>query len=261
MDFIVLMAVNSICRYAAGILRIALSAVFGALWAVLVILIPKEYKVITGLLTYLFASTVMIRICAGKSSFKRLLKGVSVLYIVAFMTGGILHFIYYYTYAGYFIEKLLLNNGEMLALTGIAGAVLLLFCKQFIHIGTYNGDLCQICCVIEGEKIYIEGYIDTGNVLTDPFYHKPVCIAEKHLFEEVLGKIKDYTRVKYHVVPFSSLGCESGVLSVIMADSMYINYGKKKIVVENALIGLAENRLSSDSAYNCLVNAQIIRGM
>jgi stage II sporulation protein GA (sporulation sigma-E factor processing peptidase) len=113
--------------------------------------------------------------------------------------------------------------------------------------------------VIEGERIYINGYIDTGNVLTDPFYHKPICVAERQPFEEVLAKLKDYTKVKYHVVPFSSLGCKSGVLSVIMADSMYIDYGKKKIVVEHALIGLAENRLSTDAAYNCLVNAQIIR--
>lgn len=83
--------------------------------------------------------------------------------------------------------------------------------------------------------------------------------AERQLLE-VLHEINDCTKVKYHVIPFRSLGCDSGMLEVITADTMYICYGKKEIQVEDALIGLTAQTLSSDGEYEFLVNAQLLKG-
>ena len=41
---------------------------------------------------------------------------------------------------------------------------------------------------------------------------------------------------------------------------MYICYGKKEIQVEDALIGLTAQTLSSDGEYEFLVNAQLLKG-
>lgn len=104
----------------------------------------------------------------------------------------------------------------------------------------------------------MQGFIDTGNVLIDPFSHKPVCIAEKHYFENVLNKINDCTKVKYHVVPFHSLGCENGLLEVITVDTMYIYGGRNVKQINNALVGLTGDKLSSDGEYTFLVNSQLM---
>ena len=120
--------------------------------------------------------------------------------------------------------------------------------------------MCRVCCVIEGRDININGYVDTGNVLNDPVFNRPVCIAQKSSFSDVLNEINDCTKVKYHIIPFRSLGCENGIMEVITVETMYIYYGKNKIQVKEALVGLTEQKLSSDGEYEFLVNAQLLKG-
>lgn len=146
------------------------------------------------------------------------------------------------------------------AVLGVSFGFLLLLYRQLVRIKVYSDKLCRVCCVLRGRKIYIKGFVDTGNVLQDPLFHRPVCIAQKDSFLEVLHEINDCTKVKYHVIPFRSLGCDSGMLEVITADTMYICYGKKEIQVEDALIGLTAQTLSSDGEYEFLVNAQLLKG-
>lgn len=260
MDFIVLAVVNSICKYAATYLRITLSATFGALWSVIVILIPEEYKAITSIGTYICISMVMVKICAGKIRFSEVVKGVLVLYAVAFMLGGMMHFIYYYTYAGYIIRQVIVRDRELVIFIGISAVFLGLLYRQLVKIKVYSDKLCRICCIVEGREITIHGFVDTGNVLNDPIFHKPVCIAQKSCFYDILHEINDCTKVKYHVIPFRSLGCDNGILEVITAETMYIYYGKNKVLVKEALIGLTAQKLSSDGAYEFLVNSQLLKG-
>ena len=70
----------------------------------------------------------------------------------------------------------------------------------------------------------------------------------------ILDDIELNTKVKYHMIPYNSLGCESGMLEVITVDSMYI-YTKKKVYAQkNALIGLSTVKLSLDNEFDVLVN-------
>ena len=151
-------------------------------------------------------------------------------------------------------------NARFVVFLGVSFGFLLLLYRQLVRIKVYSDKLCRVCCVLRGRKIYIKGFVDTGNVLQDPLFHRPVCIAQKDSFLEVLHEINDCTKVKYHVIPFRSLGCDSGMLEVITADTMYICYGKKEIQVEDALIGLTAQTLSSDGEYEFLVNAQLLKG-
>ena len=260
MDFIVLAVVNSVCKYAATYLRVTLSAAFGAFWSVIAILMPVEYKTIINICTYICISIVMIKICAGKIKFLELIKGVFVLYAVAFMLGGMMHFIYYYTYAGYFIKQIIVRDKDLCIFIGISMIFLALLYNRLLKIKVYSDKMCRVCCVIEGRDININGYVDTGNVLNDPVFNRPVCIAQKSSFSDVLNEINDCTKVKYHIIPFRSLGCENGIMEVITVETMYIYYGKNKIQVKEALVGLTEQKLSSDGEYEFLVNAQLLKG-
>lgn len=259
MDFIVVAVLNSLCGYAATYLRMILSAAFGAMGAVIVIMIPQEYRFAASIFTYICIGMGMVRICAGNIAFAELMKGFFVLYAAAFMLGGIMHVLYYYTYAGYIIRQIIVRDRELVIFLGISLIFVLLLYRQLLRIKVYSDKLCRVCCVLRGRKIYIKGFVDTGNVLQDPFFHRPVCIAQKSSFAEVLHEINDCTKVKYHVIPFRSIGCENGMLEVITADTMYIYYGKKEIRVENALIGMTEGKLSSDGEYEFLVNAQLLK--
>ena len=68
----------------------------------------------------------------------------------------------------------------------------------------------------------------------------------------------DGVNVKLHLIPYSSLGCESGLLEVITAENICIYQGKKVVEVPMALLGISRHRLSSDGEFNMLVNSNII---
>ena len=89
MDFIVIAVVNSLCRYAATYLRMILSATFGAMGAVIVCLVPQEYKFAANIVSYICIGMGMVRICAGNVAFAELIKGFFALYAAAFMLGGV----------------------------------------------------------------------------------------------------------------------------------------------------------------------------
>lgn len=258
MDFLVLLFVNRVCKYAATLIRILLSATFGALWSIIAVMLPEDIKVLVNICTYVLISFIMIKICAGKSEFRDVLKGVVTLYAVTFLLGGIMHFLYYNTYAGYLVKQIFVRDGSLLLFLLISLILLCLIYNQLARIRVYSDKKCRVCCVISGERVEMQGFIDTGNVLIDPFSHKPVCIAEKHYFENVLNKINDCTKVKYHVVPFHSLGCENGLLEVITVDTMYIYGGRNVKQINNALVGLTGDKLSSDGEYTFLVNSQLM---
>ena len=133
MDFIVIAVVNSLCRYAATYLRMILSATFGAMGAVIVCLVPQEYKFAANIVTYICIGMGMVRICAGNVAFAELIKGFFALYAAAFMLGGVMHVLYYYTYAGYIIRQVIVRDRELMVFLGVSfGFLLLLYiCKLF----------------------------------------------------------------------------------------------------------------------------------
>lgn len=258
MDFIVLFITNKICKYTATCHRVVIAATFGALWGTFSITIPANMKIITNLCTYIPVSFIMIRICMGKNKFRDIFKGVLTLYVITFMLGGILHFLYYYTYAGYLIKQIVLNDAGLFVFIIVSLILLMLLYAQLVRIKVYADKKCSVCCVIDGKKIEMTGIVDTGNILKDPFSHKPVCIAQKECFKNVLNEINDFTKVKYHYIPFNSVGCKEGLLEVITVDTMYICNEKEKKVIKDTPVGLSSEMLSSQGEYSILVNPEVV---
>lgn len=255
MDFLVIIIVNKICRYAATYLKMFIAATCGAVWSIIAVIMPVGIRWFINICTYVLVSCGMIRICAGRCGIRNLLKGVGVLYAVALTLGGAIHVLYYYTYAGWLIKHIVVRDNRLIIFVLISVVLVVLIYLQLIRVKTYNSCKCQLVCVISGEKVEMTGYIDTGNVLIDPIYKKPVSVVEKKLFNNILGKVNDYTRVKYHLIPFNSLGCERGLIEVIAVDTMYIYYGNKKETINGALLGLTSKKLSTDGEYTALVNS------
>lgn len=259
MDFIVLCIVNKICKFAATFLRILLSAAFGALWSVFAVMMPKNIQGLIHICTYILISFVMVKMCAGKSVFRKVLKGVFILYAVTFVLAGAVNMLYFYTYAGYFVKTVVLSNEKLVLFTVVSVIFIYFLYVQFIKLRTYDRGKCQVVILCMGERVELTGFVDTGNVLVDIYTKKPVSVVSKKYIQNILNKIDDYTKVKYHIIPFRSLGCESGTIEVICVENMYIYIGEKKMRLENALIGYTDMELSSDNEYEMLVNAGLLR--
>ena len=255
MDFLVIFIVNKICKYAATYFKIFISAAFGAIWSVIAVIMPINIRWFINICTYILVSYVMIRICAGRCGIKSVIKGVGILYAVTLTLGGAIHVLYYYTYTGWLIKHIVVRDNRLIIFVLISVVLVVLIYLELIRAKTYNSCKCHLICVISGEIVEMMGYIDTGNVLIDPIYKKPVTVVEKSTFSNILSKIKDYTTVKYHLIPFNSLGCEHGLMEVIAVDTMYIYYGSKKETINGALVGLITGKLSTDGEYTALINS------
>lgn len=258
MDLIVLYLVNKICKFAATFLRILLSATLGAVWSVIVAVSPNGINSFMLICTYVFISFLMIKICAFKRRLSELLKGVITLYGVTFVLAGAMHMLYYYTYAGYFIKTVILKDSSLLLFVGISLLLMYLVYVQYMRVKIYESKKCSVRICVGECEIMLSGLVDTGNVLKDPYSRKPISIAQKRSLQNVLKGINDYEKVKYHMVPFQSLGCENGLLEVITADIVYIYKDKKEIKITEALIGLTDIELSTDKAYQMLINPEVL---
>lgn len=250
--------VNKICKFAATFLQIILSATFGAIWSVVVIMMPVNIREFINICTYVVISFFMVRICACKAKLLEIAKGVVVLYGVTFVLSGSIHMLYYYTYAGYLVKTVILNSAELVLFVTVSVVLLYLIYIQYMRVKTYSRDKCRVLIECLGERVDLTGFVDTGNVLVDMYGKKPVSVAAKGEFCRFL-KIENYHKLKYHLIPFRSLGCENGMLEVITVDNMYIYRGKEKIEIKEALIGLASMELSSDGEYQILVNSGVLK--
>ena len=254
MDMLLLSAHRRILGYTATYSRVVASATLGAFWACIVEVGKFGNTFIGKVCTYIFIAAIMVKICAGKCNVKRWIRDTFIFYAIAAMFGGVCHMVMYYTRAGYWIQTVILSN-QMLVISLFWSVVLIAVIEHYINVKRiYEQKMYRVMIVIKGRKTVIKGFYDTGNVLKDPFVLKPVHIVEEKSLETILEEIEDYTQVKMHMVPFSSMGCESGILKVITADLMYIYYNDEVRIIKEPLIGLTNQRLSQDGAYEMLIN-------
>ena len=88
----------------------------------------------------------------------------------------------------------------------------------------------------------LHGIVDTGNQLTDKYTGKPVNVMDKSYFENVLYQINDYGRLKYHFIPYRTIGNNEGIIEVITSDYMYISGKDETKAYKGALIGLSDRK-------------------
>lgn len=273
MDLIVLFIVNRIMHYYASVARLLLSSTLGAVWSVIAVSFPDKYRLFVNLCTYFIVSCLMLVvinsplsiISADKSNmdkyalrnyFKGLLKGMIVMLSVACLTGGVMHMVVYYTYAGWIVRNILVTDGQLVFAGGVSVVVVILLSNM---LRMHRRDICiyKVTVVIGDEKIMLQGIIDTGNQLVDVYAGKPVNVMDKSYFEGVLYQINDYGRLKYHIIPYTTIGNNEGMIEVITSDCMYISNSNETKAYKGALIGLSGRKVSQNGEYQALINGHM----
>lgn len=65
----------------------------------------------------------------------------------------------------------------------------------------------------------MEGFVDSGNFLREPFSGKPVAVVRKSMMEQMLKDHGDKT-VRYMAIPYSTVGTEKGVMDGYRIDAL-----------------------------------------
>jgi stage II sporulation protein GA (sporulation sigma-E factor processing peptidase) len=127
------------------------------------------------------------------------------------------------------------------------------------------------------QSIKTQGLIDSGNKLHDPITRAPVMIIETTCLEKIFGQevisaistldvfndsdseLSDEWMKRTKIIPYKVIGQSSPFLTAIKPDSVSIEHDGQVYQSNQVLIGLQEESLSPDQAYQCIVHPALVR--
>ncbi len=256
MDFILLYITNKICGYAATYLRILLSATFGALWAVLVLISQDCVKIIFQICSYLPVSYICVWIISGKNHIKYNIRGQAALYAAAFVLYGAFNMLVMSTGVGSAVAVRILSRPAVLVCL-IFSIIIVEVCLNTLlgclRLKNYLA-VVEICAA--GKTFVAKALIDTGNHLSDPYTGKPVCVMDRRALPLDID-IGEDELMRY--IPISSVGCQNGVIQIFTAKQCRIYNKDVDLELNDVLIGISENVISSVGEYDMLINPMLLK--
>lgn len=236
MDFYILSGVKFLLKLQTKLYRIITGSFIGGLS---IILLFFKLNTLEINLYKIIISIIMIYVSFGKKNFS---KKLFYLYIISIILGGSLYLIN--DSLGYKVDSFIfINNGysiNIIILLIISPIIIYLYIKEFMKLKKRINTIYNVVIKLKNKKINIEGFLDTGNKLVDPYFHRPIILLNK--------KYIDIKKLNIIYVPFNSLN-NNGILKCVIPE--YILIENKKI--DKCLIGISENL-----KYDCILNERII---
>lgn len=245
MDALVLLLVRRFRRQGGKVCRIFFSAGFGAAASVLLFLCLPGFAWYQ-LCMHAVVNPLTVFLSFREKSLKSFGTDVLLSYVLTMLLGGFL---------SYGMETLgQWNYFWIWALGGFGIGTLLL---HGLLRRKEAGQVYEILLISNEQKLSLLGFLDTGNLLTDPTVQQPVHIIQECLLQEVLEK--EGLPLRY--IPFHSLGQEQGLLPVVTLKAMYVKgMGEKGAeslaYVEKPVFGLAKEKLFQSRNYQVILNAK-----
>lgn len=101
----------------------------------------------------------------------------------------------------------------------------------------------------------VQAIVDTGNFLRDPVTGKPVLIADRGSLPDAIAKPPEE---RLRMIPYRSLGNESGMMMGIRADRVSICRGDQTSVQTDAVVALYEGELFKEKAYRAIIHPSML---
>ena len=212
-DFFLLFGTKKILKRKTSIKRILFGSIFGSI-SVLFLFI--ELTTIKLLILKTILSIFLILISFG---FKNFLINITYFYLLSIILGGSLYLFEINIYSlNYFLLLL------------IAPIIIYLYIKENIKYKTIYSNNYIVEIYLNNKVYKLEGMIDTGNELKDPYTKKGVILVNLKI---------DYTKYKYLFVPYNALNTK-GIIPCIKPDKIII----EDKIYKNYLIGLSKDKFN-----------------
>jgi stage II sporulation protein GA (sporulation sigma-E factor processing peptidase) len=191
------------------------------------------------------------------------------MYAMTIFLGGLINFLYSYTYLGYMLQNVFRGMFQGINILWLSGVTTVSYLciegiiKYLKKINKYNMQV-KVRLVINGRTKDIIALVDTGNSLREPYTGKPVHIVCMDSVLEMINDMDLYSgNLKY--VPFQSIGKKNGLLKTIEFDEMLVYSidkmsGEIKELIykeESVIIGLFEGVLSGKSEFEMILHRSI----
>lgn len=284
--FLINLIINLILLYATALLmsikikkaRFFLASLFGALYSVF-IFFPDFNIFYSGGAKFL-SSLAILAIAFNIKGVRLYLKTLGVFYIVTLIFGGGAFAVFCFSGVGAKTGAIIKNGvlyfnfpWKLLFISAAASYMFISAIYKTVLNRTYKGErYVRIHIEYMGESAEFTALLDTGNSLREPISHSPVIVAELEKIKKILppeialaaksGNLNFETGSsllqKIRVIPFSSIGRESGILIGFRPSRVWATVNEHNVEIENVIVGISPLSLSSDKRFQALINPAVI---
>lgn len=239
--------------------------------------------------TKLFFSLLMVLAAFGYKRFSYFIKGVMTLYLVTFLTGGVLIGTHYFIQFDFYLA----SNVALKSIQGFGDPISWLFVMigfplawhfskntigQIEMTKIQYDQLVDVTIKLEGYEMKVKGLIDSGNQLYDPISKWPVMfvsIVAIPDLPEALALIASHSEKIIHgerelepnferkmrIIPYKVVGGDHQLILALKPDEIEIEMMGEKQIVEKGLVSFTNQQLSSDDAFQCIVHPKMLTGI
>lgn len=238
MDYFLLLMVGKMLKCRIRRLRIAAGAAIGAFLACIFVVFLR------GKIWRLVLFHGVINVCLLKTGLeikgkRTLIKAWILLYVSAFLLGGVLNAFQPYV-----------RSGAVFLVFAFAGYHLCLGIWDLLSYFYKNkSGSCKVRLYRNGRECELYAIIDTGNRLRDTLTGKPVHVIER----ETAEKLGCMDLAGERVITYRSIGKENGTMPVLALDRMCCQCGQEEKWVEKPLAAVSESRKLS-GVYDMILN-------
>lgn len=234
LDFLLLLLTGIMGKLKWKWQDLGLVSFFGSTGACLFVIIPIRHW------EFWLAGQVGISVLMIKWGFhlkkKRLWKTMILFYGIAFLLGGILE-------AMDAMLTLPVTLAGILGTFWILGAFRL---KERWKCQTQN--IYQVTLVWNGVQKELKGLRDTGNQLRDPYFKRPVTVAEYDAVKELFNQ-----KTKVLWIPYHSIGKPHGWMPGIQLDYLLMQTEEGQRKIEHPIVAISKERVSVKGRYQLIL--------
>lgn len=224
-DYIILNVLTKLLNKNIKNIKLILSSLVGELSMLLLFL---EFNNIFLLMIKILICILMILVCYGFNDMKSFIKEIIYFYILSFFLGGTLYYLK--------IENLIKYKYVLFLIP-----IIMNIYKYFSY-DLKNVFMTKYKVTIylnNGKILYLNGFMDTGNSLVEPYSNRKVIIINK--------KIKE----NYYLVPYKTIN-NTSLIKCFNPKKVYIDgIGERNDIS----VGIINRKFSG---YNCLLNYKIL---
>ena len=247
-DFILLMTTSLILKRNTKLIRIFIGALIGSI-TIIVLFIP--FTTLSLFIVKIFLSIIIIISTFGFKDIRYTLNNLFYFYITSILLGGFMYYLnveFSYKNIGMVFYHKGIGTNYLFILV-VSPIILLLYLKAMKKYKQDNTLNYKVDVYIRNKVINLNGFMDTGNTLIDPYSNKKIIIVYKKRLENIVNDSN------YFLVPIESVN-NRYLLKCIKVDKVYIEgLGIRKDVV----IGISNDKIKRNG-IDCILNYLLLEG-
>lgn len=278
MNYIIILATGMICRLNISYIRIFLSSLVGAIYAIFIYVV--EIEIYSNQITKFLVSVCMVYISFSSTSIKVILKQLLIFYLTSFCFGGAAYYLLHNTRPNLIesIDGILIGTYpiKIAVLGGILGFFIINISFKIIKNKITKKDILYDVEIFYKEKSSnIKVILDTGNLLTDPITNIPVLIVEAKKLKSIIPEkilinienviykasfenIDDDIKTRCSIIPFSSIGKNNGIIIGFRPDYIKIHTEEGEEIRKKVIVGILNSKLVKNGIYSGLIGLNLL---